>query len=353
MDIHILDSSFNLVDIIDDYNSMIWTTRYFSQGDFELHVPAIERNIQYLKRNYYLCRQEDVSEDEYRNVMIIQNVNIVTDVENGNMLTVTGKCLKSIVGRRIVWKQTNLSGYLESAIRQVLTENIINPEDSTRKIANFTMAPAVGITNTIDLQLTGNNIATWLEESCMKYGIGWDVYIKRGRFVFYLYLGADRSTNQRTLPHVVFSPEFDNLLTSDYKDEGEYYKNAALVAGEGEGTAQKFATVGSASGLDRYEEYIEASGMSTNDETITDAQYQKMLKEYGQSTLNLRSFSESFEGSVVPDGNYKLNQDYFLGDIVQVINEYGITASTRVVEIIDSEDESGRTVIPTFNTWEV
>lgn len=48
-----------------------------------------------------------------------------------------------------------------------------------------------------------------------------------------------------------------------------------------------------------------------------------------------------------------MNKDYFLGDIVQVINAYGIRAMPRIIEIIESEDENGASTVPTFSTWEV
>ena len=44
---------------------------------------------------------------------------------------------------------------------------------------------------------------------------------------------------------------------------------------------------------------------------------------------------------------------YNLGDIVQIENEYGIQATARILEIIDCEDESGYSTVPTFSTWEV
>lgn len=353
MNIYVLNPSFDIVDIVDDYKSIIWSTRYFSSGDFEMQIPATEKNLSVLIHDNLLCREEDITDDEFRNVMIIQKIQIITDVEEGDILTITGKCLKSIVGRRIIWNQTNMTGYVEAAIRQVLNQNIISPELTSRKIDNFELAPTVGLTDSMEIQVRGVNIENWLEEICMKYGYGWDVYVKNKKMIFYLYCGKIRSYDQNTNPYVVFSPDFDNLLTSDYTYGKDNFKNAALIAGEGEGTAQKFAEVGVASGLNRYEEYIEASNMSTNNESIADDQYMRMLKQYGQSTLNLRAFTETFEGSVVPDGNYVLNKDYFLGDIVQVVNAYGIAAAPRITEIIDSEDESGRTVIPTFSTWEV
>jgi hypothetical protein len=57
-----------------------------------------------------------------------------------------------------------------------------------------------------------------------------------------------------------------------------------------------------------------------------------------------------FEGKVEAETNFIYGVDYFLGDKVQVVNEYGIGASARIVEIIDAEDETGRTVVPTFST---
>lgn len=353
MNIYVLNPSFEIIDVVDDYKSIIWSTRYFSSGDFELHIPATARNINILTSDNLLCREQDVNGDEFRNVMIIQRVQIVTDVDEGDILTVTGKCLKSIVGRRIIWNQMNLTGNVETSVRQVLNENIISPQLAARKIDNFQLAEVTGFTDTMEIQLRGENIEEWLEETCSNYGYGWNVYVKDKKMIFYLYAGTDRSYNQSENPYVVFSPDFDNLLTSDYTHGKENYKNAALVAGEGEGTEQKFAEVGTANGLNRYEEYIEATNMSTNGETIAEDQYMRMLSNYGQSTLNLRAFTETFEGDVVPNGNYVLNKDYFLGDIVQVINAYGIAAAPRIIEIIDSEDEGGRTVIPTFSTWEV
>ena len=47
------------------------------------------------------------------------------------------------------------------------------------------------------------------------------------------------------------------------------------------------------------------------------------------------------------------NMSYNLGDIVQIENEYGIQATVRILEIIDCEDESGYSTVPTFSTWEV
>lgn len=358
MDVWVLDKNLKRVGICDDYKSIIWTTRYFKPGDFELYLPATDKNIVLLKEDYYVVREKDIIYDgsiTYKNVMVIEKIQVTTDIENGNYLIVTGRCLKSIVARRIVWQQTTLYGKVEIALRQILTENAINPTNSLRKITKLKLGEIKGFTETLEKQVTGDNVATFIEEVCTAYGLGWDIYIKGNYFIFELYKGTDRSYNQSENPFVVFSSDFDNLLTTDYQFDKTNYKNVALVAGEGEGLDRRTVTVGSTSDLDRYEVYVDSRNSSSNDGSITDTEYNQILTEEGHEALESDEYSitENIEGEIETSSNYQINKDYFLGDIVEVINEYGIETTPRIVEIIENEDENGSSTIPTFSTWEV
>lgn len=354
MDIYVLDGLNGAADIISSYQSCIWNVQYFGQNDFQLVVNASTQNVDILKPGTYLVRDVDMSANEFNNVMVVQNYQLDFDTEKGWLLTLTGKGLKNdLLKRRIVWTQTNLSGNAEEAIRQVITDNAINPSDSERAIRNLDLDPLQGFTETIELQLLGENIAEWLEEICTTYGYGWDIYIKNNQYYFKLYKGTDRTYDQSEVTPVVFSPEFDNLLSSSYKYDITSYKNAALIGGEGEGTNQRTATIGTATGLNRYELYVDGSSVSSNGEIITLETYTKMLQEYGQTQLDQTAYTESFNGEIDPAGLYKINQDYFLGDIVQIQNEKGIQATPRIIEIIYAIDESGSSVVPTFSEWEV
>lgn len=358
MDVWVLDKNLKRVGICDDYKSIIWTTRYFKPGDFELYLPATDKNIVLLKEDYYVVREKDIIYDgsiTYKNVMVIEKIQVTTDIENGNYLIVTGRCLKSIVARRIVWQQTTLYGKVEIALRQILTENAINPTNSLRKITKLKLGEIKGFTETLEKQVTGDNVAIFIEEVCTAYGLGWDIYIKGNYFIFELYKGTDRSYNQSENPFVVFSSDFDNLLTTDYQFDKTNYKNVALVAGEGEGLDRRTVIVGNTSDLDRYEVYVDSRNSSSNDGSITDTEYNQILTEEGHEALESDEYSitENIEGEIETSSNYQINKDYFLGDIVEVINEYGIETTPRIVEIIESEDENGSSTIPTFSTWEV
>lgn len=351
MDIYILNG-FNIIDVVATYESVIWNMQFFGDSEFELVVPGTPNNINRFAPGYYLVRNEDMSAGEFQNVMVIEGRQLDYDIDKGWVLTLSGRGLKSIIGRRVIWQQTNLNGTVESGIRQVITDNIISPADSNRQIANFILDTEQGYTDTFDVQLLGENIAEWLESITPQYGIGWDVYIKNNQYVFTLKKGTDRTYEQNTVSPVVFSPEFDNLISSTYAYELQEYKNAALVGGEGEGTAQRFATVGTATGLNRYEGFVDGSSVSSNGEIITLDTYLNMLQDYGAEQLNGTAFVEKFEGQVIPNGLYNLNEDYFLGDLIQIENENGISAVSRITEIIYSEDENGWALTPTFGDWE-
>ena len=244
MDLYVLNSSYEKIAVIDNYQSIIWTLRYFTPGDFELYTPATPELLQMLQVDYMLVRDKDCIDDEYHNVMMIRNIEIQSDAETGDSLIITGQCLKSIVARRVVANQTNLNGTVTDCIRQLITENIISPNDSDRAIDNFTLGTdLVEDPPSMKMQITGDNLATSVAEIGATYGYGWDVYIKAGNLVFFVYEGADRSFNQSTNPHVVFSTEYDNLLSSNYKENRDNYANVAIVAGEGEGKKKKKVTV--------------------------------------------------------------------------------------------------------------
>lgn len=69
----------------------------------------------------------------------------------------------------------------------------------------------------------------------------------------------------------------------------------------------------------------------------------------------LAEFGEvvSFEGEVIPNVSFIYKQDYFLGDIVTIENEYGIRVAARLVEVTEVSDETGYNMEPKFEYMEV
>lgn len=346
--IYVLDTNLERIGTIDTMSSIIWTNRYYTWGDFELYVSATNKNLAMLQEGYYLIR-----DGHEENAMIIKKIQITTDVESGNYLTVTGQCLKSIIYQRIIWNMTSVTGKVESCVARLLNENAINPEIAARKISNLVNTNTLSTDYIMTAQYTGDNLGETIAAICQNYELGWDVQLDldNKQFNFILYQGTDRSYDQSEIPPVVFSNEYENLLRTTYTYDLTNYKNVAKVAGEGEGLARRYVTVGNTSGLERFETYVDARDVSSNEGQISNDEYNSQLTERGNEKLAELDYTENFEGEVETNYTYTFGEDYFIGDIVEVVNEYGIAASTRILEVIQSEDESGIYTIPTFSNY--
>lgn len=351
MDILVLNRELEAIAVIDTYESLIWTDRYRDVGDFELYIAEIENLLSVIRQDYYLVNRAS------DRAMIIEKFLIASDVENGNRLTISGRSLESILDRRIIWLQTIVTGNLQTGIKKLLDENLINPGNADRKIPNFIFKESEDplITAlTIDAQYTGDNLLDVVRNICGEHDIGFKVTLNdSNQFVFELYAGADRSYDQTTNPYVVFSPKFENIINSNYIESKSALKNVTLIGGEGEGYSRRYDVVGEASGMDRRELFTDARDISSDagdGVTLTDFEYHEHLKQRGKEKLAECEDIISFEGQVDTTNMYHYGEDFFMGDIVQFANEYGHEARVRVLEFVMSEDASGSSTYPTFAT---
>lgn len=357
MDLTVLDTNLDAVSIIDVYESFIWTDRYYEYGDFELYTTMTDTILDFIKQDYYLVNRES------DHVMIVEKIKIDSDTENGNHITVTGRSLESILDRRIIWGQKTISGNLQNGIKTLLNETIISPSDSNRKISNFIFEASTdtAITGlTIEAQYTGDNLYDVISKICSERSIGFKVTLNDlKQFVFKLYAGLDRSYEQTINPYVVFSPKFENIINSNYIESKSAMKNITLIGGEGEGSARRYSTVGSGTGLNRREIFTDARDISSEvtDEngqqsTLTNAEYVALLQQRGKETLAENTDTTFFEGQVETTIMFKYGEDFFNGDVVQIANEYGHKTKARIIEIVMSENEEEISVYPTFKTIE-
>ncbi len=347
MDLYIHDADFNAISVIDYAESVLWVKRYFDSGDFEIYVRAGVDTAELLKEGYFVTRPDDDA------IGIIEAVKITSDVENGDYITATGIMMDGIISRRVIKAQTILSGTVEAGIRRLISDNCI----SSRPFPRFRLETATGaFTASHKAQYTGDNLKEAVVEICKAHGIGNRVTLgDDGYFVFGLYAGIDRSESQFENAHVTFSAEFDNIASTEYFLDASAHKNFAYIAGEGEGRARKIASThsGSAepSGYARREIWIDARDASTNDGEVSDSDYTAQLKARGGEALAESASVESFTGEIINAYTYIYGEDYFLGDIVTVHDNYGHALDVRITEVIECEDANGKTIIPKFEGW--
>lgn len=366
MDIYVKNKSFEQVGIVDVFESLVWTDRYDSYGDFELYTKVSPELLALLKEDYYLSIQAS----EYS--MIIESVEVKTDVENGDKLVVKGRDLSSILDRRLIFQTTVLDTTVQLGVQQILNENVINAVSQPQRnipgfIFNWNSDPIVEAPTIKAVYYTQgvyDTIAYLSQVNNLGFRVTFDSSMN---FVFQLYAGKDRSYEQSTNSYVVFSPEFDNLNNSDYFRDSRFKKTIALISGdayqegarptfdydpwENEPTDPHYPTI--RTGLERRELFVDAPDLSTIDpgtglpfEFWT---YVYIMYNRARQALNENISYELFNGEANVNGIFKYGVDFFLGDIVQMADKYGHTGRARVTEMIISENLSGYSAYPTFS----
>lgn len=348
MYVYLLDELFRKVEVIDVFESLIWTDRYREHGDFELFTYPTKQLLEKAKDNMYL--QNPMSE----HTMIIEAQRIQSDVENGNRLIITGRSLESILKRRIVMTVTTLEGNLQDCVERLLNENCIKPKDTKRKIPDFVFKrstdPRINDL-TFDGQFFGVNLYDAIQTICEEPDLGFKIVLNDTKFEFSLYKGEDRSYNQVKNPYVVFSPNFENIVESNYLHSVEDYSNTAIVSGETERYGETTITVGDTQGLLRREIYSNAMDISDKLEdgsVVSKDAYIKLLTQRGAEDLKDFKLKNMFDGRVETSRSYSYGVDFSMGDLVQLENEYGMGGTSKVTEIIWTQDENGENTFPTF-----
>lgn len=354
MDITVLDENLDSIKVIDAYQSMIWTDRYREAGDFELYTEVSGEVLDYVTKDRYLSIKDS------ERTMIVNTIEVVSDRDLGNKIKITGSSLESLLDRRIVWGQRVLNTTLQNGIKTLLNENVISPSDSTRKIPNFIFEESSDERITklkIDTQYTGDNLYEVVYQLCLDNDLGFKVVLnKNDQFVFSLYAGVDRSYNQTSNPFVVFSPNYENLVNSNYLDSNSDLKTITLIGGEGEGGARTYTTYSTSSetGLKRRELFSDARDLQSSyyengqNVTIPKNQYIANLQNRGKSNLAEHTAITAFEGEVESFNSFQYKKDYYLGDIVQIENEYKFVGTARITEVVASQDDQGYSLHPTF-----
>ena len=346
MELYVLQARyFTPLAVIDTYKSLIWTKKYYTCGDFELYMPADAKLLSVLQVDNCLQRDDDDT------IMIIENIEITTSTDEGDFFIITGRSLESLLARRIIWGQTNLSYQNPvEGIYKLITDNAIVPDNTARLIPGLMLGDVLSVTGPFSAQFTGANLMDTVSAICISYEIGFKITLDdNGYMVFSCYEGQEVD--------VTFSPEFDNLISSDYTYNSASYLNCGLTAGEGEGTSRRTAAVWTTAaepeGLQRREMYIDARDVSSNGGEIPDVTYMANLTQRGKEKLTEHDVIVGFENEIAPNMTYRYKVDYNLGDIVTLSNSYGVTTNPRITAIIESWNDEGYKVIPTFEKQEV
>ena len=367
---YVLDKEYKPFMVLEDYESAIWTERYWECGDFEITMYATDYSFMNLKTDMLVVNPES------DRVMVIEKIEIETDIENGNKIKLSGRSLESILDRRVVWGKKNFMASdstdtdpkgvpVVDVLEELINENIISPTNASRKIENFIFEKPTDklITDTLIIaQYIGDSLYDVIVSICKEMEMGFKIKLNsNNQFVLSFYLGKDRSfDNTEGNAYVIFSPNFENLIKSKYYESSKVYKNVAFVEGAADSNknptfAYSYFKINDKEpeGMNRKEVYVDASSTSTQKDDNTQmsmTEYAAVLQEKGNEELADNDIESAFDGTLDTTGSFQYGKDFFEGDIVQVESEYGHRTKVRVIEMILADDgsDASKTCYPTF-----
>ena len=359
MDVYILDDTFRKQTVVDDFDSIIWAERFNEIGDFELVTADNVRN-----RGIF-GRGARIMIDKSDRVMQIERMTASQDEQNVRKLTVKGRSIEKVLMGRLCWRSS--SGLVDPQspwtliftpvelmnyfINRVLiagshdTNNDPLPNLSTSRVgypADGIPAPADPVSWVVPGPRT-----MWeeLHQIMTTYSLGYRMYANGTNGLVYSnpYTGTDRSNTQTSNTPVIFSTALDNISSMTSIDSIEPSVTAVSVYSSYGGTS---VFQDASYGWDRVWVPLEVS----EPEDLPTDQRTQYRQARGKAYLNNHVPVFALDGEVSKVSQYVYNQDYYLGDLVSLEDEYGNSNKMRVVEQIFSQDEKGEQAYPSFKT---
>lgn len=350
--------------VIDNAISLIWQEEYFTTGYFEIYTAVSENALNLLKIGNFCTKNGD------NHAGIIESVQYQDSAQDGAVIIARGRMAKSILDRRLAYSLSGhtitpqkMSGNVAVAVQAVVMNNAGTNAATARKLSGLVAGSTGGITKTIKTadednttrQSSYRNLLEFTDSVLEEFGCGARIRLDNGTLYYDCFEGTNRTYSGGGNP-VIFSLDFENLLSANYSQDTTNYKNFALIGGEGEGLARFFATYGSATGYDRREVFVDALSMpkkykdGDEEKEYTAAEYTLILQGQAQTELRELIITEDFDAKISDESSpFKYGIDYGLGDLVAVQdNRLGIFANVRILSAAEIQDINGYQINITF-----
>ncbi|GAB6931572.1 hypothetical protein JCM10914A_55690 [Paenibacillus sp. JCM 10914] len=333
--VRILDTDFNLLGEIDNYESLQLTRRFYRPGEFEMHIQIGKRHTDQLlhDRVIYINNQPHKSG-------IIRHREITQDDNGIETLIVRGPTLGGVLDQRITVTNNydRIRGPAETVMKHYVTNHLISSIYPDRNVPVFSVAPNQLRGKETPWQTRFEPLDQVMQEIAEWCDIGWfvrlDFQIKK--WVFDVLPGRDLTAGQSILPRVIFSHDFDNIQSQQYVDSKLQYKNVGYAGGKGEDEERLIQIVGGGSGFNRRETFLDISSAENAAELI----------EMGQQKLGELSPIVTYNGMVLSTNSFKYERDWDLGDQVTLQNKtWNLTMDSRITEVKEIYEPSSKVEI--------
>lgn len=361
-----LDRTFHKKHIIDSFNSIIWTERYYGDSEVELVVPATNEMFEKLPLGIFL------GIDKSDEIMILE-----TGLIEENKLKLTGISLLKWLNNRFV-RNTNLHAEkawtIETQPGTVLWSIVYY---NCVAGSPFLSGSVTGIPNPQQLAIPGLGLISYdtfgdpvkfaipygpvydaMREIATTYQIGMQLLLGDVTDTSYFlgfrsYRGLDRTSAQTVNSIVRFSPTIDSLSNVKELQSIALQKTQAYVFAPG-GPVGHTGPPGVSvlagpeyTGFDLRAIQVLADDIVASTVGGDVALLKSVLDTRAAKELAANSIVETVDGEIGPVSQFKYGIDYHLGDIIETQGNTGIVSISRVTEYIRTQDESGEKSYPT------
>lgn len=338
MEIYVLDRDINILGVFSTYEAIIWNPKLHQPGIFKAQFVFTKKMNEILQTGNLLYKDD---EDE---PAIITRKYLVLNKRGEQLITVQGYMASRYLNQRIIWSKMVMKGTPEQLMRQMVLEQVVNPTDASRRMPRIQLAPFQGINqDQIEKQVSYDNLQEALTAVATTAELGYRLRldVAEKMFTFEIYQGVDRTLG--TEKPCIFTRDFGNVYTQNYSEDETNYRNICLVGGPGEDASRILRTVGQAAGIDRYEMFYNASGISQKD--ITTAELYAQLEQKGREKLASYYIAKAFESKI----NQEKAMAFSLGDYVTCTDsEWNVAVNTQVKAIEKGFSKSEESFVATF-----
>lgn len=358
MEVYILDSLYRRATVVDEFVSIIWTERFSAWGDFEMDVHSTLEN-----RTRFVPGVRFSIPDSKR-VMTTETVEDATDNEGRRILKIKGRSLESVFESRLAaetlsglttdtkWEITDLPADIARLIfHNICVLGLINAGDIIPGVVEGNVLFPVDTidepADTVTYSFSARSLYQAEKDLCDSYGMGFRLVRDPNVWTLYfdVYMGSDRTTDQTTLPAVVFSPDLENVHNTSLLTTDAMYKNTAyVISSVGHEIVYLDDVDPTVNGFDRKVLVVLASDINDPDGPTASAQ----MIQRGKDELAKNRRLVAFDGEISQTSQYKYGTDYNLGDLVELRDDDGTTSQMKVVEQIFVSDAQGDRSYPTL-----
>lgn len=353
MELYLLDPTFLREDVIDEFESNIWTERFIEAGEFSLVLPATPEKILALTDKKFLSL---VGSGE---VMLIETLSI----EEGAM-TVTGKSLETFFNERIIrissdlevndWTIRDTPGNILGAIVDHVGVGI---GDALNDIPYLVVGDLDASDPIVTRVIPNGPKYDAMLSIAQTYKLGMAVYLSRIDFfgyelTFTAFKGVDRTSTQVENDPIRFSPALDSMTDTKELSSTVGYKTVVYAfppsAHPGSPVVEYApGTDPGATGFDRRVLVIHCDDIT--DDMIADSSLAALMTQAAKDALANNNFTKIIDGEVVPQPGYIYGVHYKLGDVVELVGHSGVPQRAIVTEYIRSKDAEGERAYPTVS----